>query len=164
MTGKVGWTVNGYGPGTMQARVAGTTVVVSQDTDYPVEPSVVLRVTPKRAAALTLRPRNPGWPERNRGRVGRTDVTRSKPRPASAVARPKPELAPVTTTVRPSKRCPFPMASILWRFTPLPIHQTSCPNRAHRNQTCRHRQHDRCRRTSEQKPDAAKSGIRKRFQ
>jgi DUF1680 family protein len=75
MTGKDGLTVNWYGPGTMQARVAGTTVVVSQDTDYPVEPSVVLRVTPKRAAEFTLRLRIPGWSERTRVRVDGETVT-----------------------------------------------------------------------------------------
>ncbi|MFP6589377.1 MAG: beta-L-arabinofuranosidase domain-containing protein [Candidatus Latescibacterota bacterium] len=69
MTGKDGLTVNWYGPGTMQARVAGTTIVVAQDTDYPVEPSVVLRVTPKRAAEFTLRLRIPGWSDRTRVRV-----------------------------------------------------------------------------------------------
>ncbi|HJP30234.1 MAG TPA: glycoside hydrolase family 127 protein [Candidatus Latescibacteria bacterium] len=75
MTGKDGLTVNWYGPGTMQARVAGTTVVLDQDTDYPVEPSVVMRVTPKRAADFALRLRIPVWSKRTRVRVNGETVS-----------------------------------------------------------------------------------------
>ena len=69
MTGKEGLTLNWYGPGRMEARVAGTAVVLAQDTDYPIEPSVVLRVTPKKAADFVLRLRIPGWSKRTRVRV-----------------------------------------------------------------------------------------------
>ena len=68
-TQKDGLIVNWYGPGKMQAQVAGTTVTLVQDTDYPVEPSVVLRVTPKRATEFALCLRIPGWSQRTRVRV-----------------------------------------------------------------------------------------------
>jgi hypothetical protein len=64
-----GLTLNWYGPGLMKADVAGTTVALTQDTDYPVEPSVDLTVSPRRATEFPLRLRIPRWSERTRVRV-----------------------------------------------------------------------------------------------
>ena len=75
MTGKEGLTVNWYGPGRMTARVAGTTVVLTQDTDYPVEPTVVLRVAPTKAARFIVRLRIPGWSQQTRVRVNGETIT-----------------------------------------------------------------------------------------
>jgi DUF1680 family protein len=64
MSTKGGLAVNWYGPGVMQARTAGTTVRLTQTTEYPVEPTVVLQVAPTRATEFTLRLRIPGWSQR----------------------------------------------------------------------------------------------------
>ncbi len=61
--------LNWYGPGRIQAEVAGTPVTLASATDYPVEPAVQLSVTPRRASEFTLRLRIPRWSERTRSRV-----------------------------------------------------------------------------------------------
>lgn len=75
MSGADGLTLNWYGPGTMSARLAGTTVTLAQETDYPVEPAVDLRVAPAKAAEFTLRLRIPVWSQRTRVRVNGEDIS-----------------------------------------------------------------------------------------
>lgn len=75
MSSADGLTVNWYGPGKMTAQTAGTPVTLTQDTDYPVEPTVVLRVSPQRATDFVLRLRIPGWSERTRVRVNGETVS-----------------------------------------------------------------------------------------
>ena len=61
-----GLNLNWYGPGqiTVPLGAAGTTVRLSQDTDYPADPKVTLRVDPDRPATFPLRLRIPAWSAR----------------------------------------------------------------------------------------------------
>lgn len=69
MTGVDGLTLNWYGPGAMTANAGGTPVTLTQDTDYPVEPVVVVAVAPKKAAEFTLRLRIPVWSDKTRVKI-----------------------------------------------------------------------------------------------
>ncbi len=53
--------LNYYGPGKMHADVAGQTVELLQETNYPVENTVRLTVKPRHAANFTLNLRIPSW-------------------------------------------------------------------------------------------------------
>lgn len=67
--------LNWYGSSTLSTSVAGTNVTLGQDTDYPRNGHIVVRVDPKRAAKFALKLRIPYWSERtkvavNGARVG----------------------------------------------------------------------------------------------
>ncbi|AKJ65365.1 DUF7402 domain-containing protein [Kiritimatiella glycovorans] len=50
-----------YGPSILTTDVDGVPVTIRQETGYPFEDTVRFTITPKRAAELTLRFRDPGW-------------------------------------------------------------------------------------------------------
>ena len=64
MNHRGGLMINCYGPGTVKARAAGTRVTVKQQTCYPLEPDVVLTVSPARVVEFPLWLRIPTWSER----------------------------------------------------------------------------------------------------
>jgi len=74
MTDGRGLVLNWYGPSEMAASVAGVRVTLRQETDYPRDGRVRLRVEPEREAAFPLRLRVPHWSERTRVAVNGADV------------------------------------------------------------------------------------------
>jgi DUF1680 family protein len=74
--GEDGTTLSYYGPGAMTFPTPdGVEVTLTQETDYPVGPSVTLRVEPRRPAAFPLRLRIPRWSESTRVRLNGEDVS-----------------------------------------------------------------------------------------
>ncbi len=63
--------VNFYAQSEGQAKIGGTTVKLTQTTDYPWSGAVKLAVTPEKPATFTLRLRIPGWAQ---GRPVPTDL------------------------------------------------------------------------------------------
>jgi DUF1680 family protein len=62
--------LNGYGPGTISARLAsGAVVKLVQETDYPLTGAVRIRVEPERPGAFALRLRIPHWSTRTAVKV-----------------------------------------------------------------------------------------------
>lgn len=55
--------VNFYAQSEGEAKVAGTTVKISQQTDYPWSGQITLNVSPEKPVRFTLRLRIPGWVE-----------------------------------------------------------------------------------------------------
>ncbi|HEV8607181.1 MAG TPA: beta-L-arabinofuranosidase domain-containing protein [Tepidisphaeraceae bacterium] len=53
--------LNWYGPSTLTANVAGTSVKLEQETAYPLEPRIVVKVSPEKPADFTLKFRIPHW-------------------------------------------------------------------------------------------------------
>ena len=64
-----GLLVNYYGPGTMEAAVGKTKVVLSQETEYPRAGKVRIAVRPSRPRRFALKLRIPYWSERSSVRV-----------------------------------------------------------------------------------------------
>jgi len=75
LQGAAGTALNYYGPGALTFPApAGVEVTLTQETDYPAGPGVVLRVDPRRPVAFPLRLRIPRWSESTRVRLNGTDV------------------------------------------------------------------------------------------
>jgi DUF1680 family protein len=72
--GAQGLVLNWYGPSEMSATVAGASVKLIQETDYPRRNRVRLLVEPSRAVEFTLKLRIPYWSERTRVRVNGDSV------------------------------------------------------------------------------------------
>ena len=65
MKDRRGLILNYYGPSTMTAKLKpGLSVTLVQETEYPMEGRIVVRVTPSRAAHFALRLRIPHWSRR----------------------------------------------------------------------------------------------------
>lgn len=79
MADESGLVLNWYGPGTMTATVEGKKVRLEQETQYPAEGSVVLKVTPEAPLEFTLRLRVPHWSDNTavavNGKPVRPDVS-----------------------------------------------------------------------------------------
>ena len=69
MRERAGLILNWYGPGSMTVRAGGTSVDLKQETEYPRQGSVRLRVSPARAAEFALKLRIPHWSKRTSLRV-----------------------------------------------------------------------------------------------
>ena len=75
-----GLILNWYGPSTMTTRLAsGITVKLTQETDYPRENQVRLRVAPDRVAKFALKLRIPHWSQATRVRVNGQVVSEVTP-------------------------------------------------------------------------------------
>jgi uncharacterized protein len=75
-----GLVVNYYGPGTFQTRLADDTpVVLTAETDYPVEGHVALTVRPAAARKFTLKLRVPAWSRETRVRVNAESFPNPRP-------------------------------------------------------------------------------------
>lgn len=76
-----GWAVNYYGPSTVQVgRKAGVGVTLSQETRYPVEGDVLLRVTPEAETTFALHVRIPAWSKETRVTInGRSSADVAEP-------------------------------------------------------------------------------------
>ncbi|HET7535562.1 MAG TPA: beta-L-arabinofuranosidase domain-containing protein [Candidatus Didemnitutus sp.] len=68
--------VNFYAQSEGELKVAGTTVKISQQTDYPWSGAVQLNISPEKPAKFTVRLRIPGWVE---GRPVPSDLYRYQP-------------------------------------------------------------------------------------
>jgi len=65
MKNKGGLILNYYGPSTMTAKLKpGLSVTLAQQTEYPIEGRIVIRVTPSRPAEFALKLRIPHWSAR----------------------------------------------------------------------------------------------------
>ncbi|MCX5757120.1 MAG: glycoside hydrolase family 127 protein [Candidatus Hydrogenedentes bacterium] len=70
MDGAEGLTLNFYGPSDLRGHLAsGNAVVLSQDTRYPVDGHVTIRVQPERTETFALRLRIPEWSKKSEVRV-----------------------------------------------------------------------------------------------
>jgi hypothetical protein len=58
--------LNWYGPSTLSAKVNDTKVTLKQETSYPVNGRIVLKVTPERTVTFALKLRIPHWSERSK--------------------------------------------------------------------------------------------------
>ncbi len=61
-----GLVLNWYGPGTMTTQIDGTSVSLRQETTYPAQGTVKLRVQPERVCEFSLALRIPYWSQRTR--------------------------------------------------------------------------------------------------
>lgn len=70
MKDKEGLVLNYYGPSAMTARLtSGLSVTLEQETEYPIEGRIVVRVTPSKTDEFTLKLRIPHWSKRTSIRV-----------------------------------------------------------------------------------------------
>ncbi|MBT3342719.1 MAG: hypothetical protein HN712_18945 [Gemmatimonadetes bacterium] len=69
-----GLILNWYGPGSMSADVADTRVKLQQETQYPAEGQVRLRVQPERVSEFSLALRIPSWSQRTKVQVNGKQV------------------------------------------------------------------------------------------
>ena len=80
MKDKHGLILNYYGPSTMVAKLKpGLSVTIAQQTDYPVDGRIVIRVTPSKAAEFALRLRIPHWSGKTSVRLNGKAVSPVKP-------------------------------------------------------------------------------------
>jgi uncharacterized protein len=83
-----GLVVNYYGP--MEANLTlndGLVITVSQETDYPLDGSVRIRITPQRAAEFTVKLRIPAWSHQAEVLLPGAETVRAKPGSYLAVRR-----------------------------------------------------------------------------
>ena len=79
MTDGQGLVVNWYGPSTLSAKLDGTTVAIQQQTDYPRDGRIALKVSPERSMKFPLKLRIPYWSANTRVQVNGQMVPEVKP-------------------------------------------------------------------------------------
>jgi hypothetical protein len=79
MTDGPGLVLNWYGPSSMAAKLNGATVTITQETDYPRDGRIVLKVSPERGMKFPLKLRIPHWSAKSQVRVNGQPVPDVKP-------------------------------------------------------------------------------------
>lgn len=80
MKDKQGLILNYYGPSIMTAKLKPSlSVTLAQETEYPIEGRVVVRVTPSKAAEFALKLRIPHWSKRTSIRLNGKTISNVKP-------------------------------------------------------------------------------------
>lgn len=79
MTDSTGLVLNWYGPSSMAAKLNGATVTITQETDYPRDGRIALKVSPERVMKFPLKLRIPHWSAKSRVRVNGQPVPDVKP-------------------------------------------------------------------------------------
>ena len=80
MKDKRGLILNYYGPSSMTAKLKpGLSVTLAQETEYPIEGRIVVRVTPSKAADFALKLRIPHWSKRTSIRLNGKAISNVKP-------------------------------------------------------------------------------------
>ena len=80
MKDKEGLLLNYYGPSVISAKVKrGLSVTLTQETQYPIDGRIALRVTPSRAAEFALKLRIPYWSARTKVRLNGEAISGVKP-------------------------------------------------------------------------------------
>ena len=74
-----GLVVNWYGQSTMMARLSGTEVTLEQQTDYPRDGRILVKVSPKGELRFPLKMRIPGWSAQTRVEVNGQAVANVRP-------------------------------------------------------------------------------------
>ncbi len=83
-----GLVLNYYGPSAMTAKLKpGLSVTLAQETEYPVEGRIVVRVTPSKAAGFTLKLRIPHWSRKTSVRLNGKVVRGVEPGRYAAIDR-----------------------------------------------------------------------------
>jgi uncharacterized protein len=80
MKEREGLVLNYYGPSTMTAKLKrGLSVTLTQETSYPVQGHIVVRVTPSIAADFTLKLRIPHWSQKTSVKLNNKVISNIKP-------------------------------------------------------------------------------------